>query len=189
MGGKKKSTTPESRKLIVEIPTHDDHGNPITDAMLSSGGARAHGPLVKQYFNPQPYEPTPVRSDEDREFDAYMQRERDREQRREDLAEERRRRARDKLTADLIHIVADHIERFALEVFFPWAGRKWEERKALKLELRESKAAESVAVDSPSEDERALIVVDTGTAVVESATVENIAPAPVVQIEDYRRSA
>ena len=61
----KKPNTQGTREVIVEIPTHDDDGNPITDDMLSSGGARDHGPIVKQYTNPRPYVPAPVRSDED----------------------------------------------------------------------------------------------------------------------------
>lgn len=55
---------PGTRKVLVDIATHDDHGEPITDDMLSSGGARDRGPLVKQYTNPQPYTPAPARSAE-----------------------------------------------------------------------------------------------------------------------------
>ena len=187
MSNKKKSTTPGVRKVVVDIATHDDDGNPITDAMLSSGGARDHGPIVKQYTTPHPYEQAPVRSDEDREFDAYMQREADRHQRREEEAEERRRRENQEFVAALLQPVFDGAERLVREVVAPWARRKWDERKARKLALRESQAVGNAVVDSPTDDEPAVVAVESGADIAESAAVEDI--APVVQIEDYRRSA
>lgn len=140
--------TPGVRKVVVDIATHDDDGKPITDAMLSSGGARDHGPIVKQYTNPQPYEQAPVQSDEDREFDVYMQREADRRRRREEVTEERRRRENEEFAAALLQPVLDGAEQLVREVVAPWARRKWDERKARKRALRESKAVGSAVVDS-----------------------------------------
>lgn len=57
MSQKNPTQAPGVRQVIVDIPTHDDDGKPITDDMLSSGGARDRGPLRKQYTNPRPYDP------------------------------------------------------------------------------------------------------------------------------------
>lgn len=187
MTNKNKSTTPEFRKVVVDIATHDDDGNPITDAMLSSGGARDYGPIVKQYTNPQPYEQAPVRSDEDRQVDAYRQREADRRQRRKEDAEERRRRENQEFAVELLKRVLDGAEWLRREVVAPWARRKWDERKARKLTLHESQAEGNAVGYSPTDDEPAVVAVECGADIAESAAANDI--ATVVQIEDYRRSA
>ncbi|WP_159599083.1 hypothetical protein [Agromyces humi] len=189
MSTKKNPMTPGVRKVVVEIATHDDDGNPITDAMLSSGGARDHGPIVKQYTNPQPYQQAPIRSEEDREFDAYMQREADTRRRREEEAEDRRRRENQEFVASLLQPLFDGAERLVREIVVPWAVEKRNERKERKLALRESPAISRAVVDSPTGDEPVLVTIESGADIAESATVENIALAPIVQIEDYRRSA
>jgi len=72
------------------------------------------------------------------------------------------------------------------EVATPWARRKWDQRTACKLALRESQALGNAVIDSPTDDEPAAVAVESGADIAKSAAVEDI--APVVQIEDYRRS-
>ena len=184
-----KLSTPNVRKVIVDIATHDDHGNPITDAMLSSGGARDRGPLVKQYTNPQPYEQAPVRSDEDRKVGAYKQRQADTRQRREELAEELCRRKNQEFAVALLKPVLDGAERVVREIFIPWARGKWDQRESCKPTARESEAVDSTVIDPPDTNDHVVGVAERGVDVRESAPVQPRAFAPVVQIEEYRRSA
>lgn len=175
-------SAPSERDVLVSIPTHDDAGRPITDDMLSTGGARSGGPFVKQYRNPRPVPSEPTLSAEAPGRESRLEREtRVHEAREARLREE----ARAKSKAD-----DQEFARWVYhEVLTPlgkwwWASRGPEDlarAQAFAVRQFHRVTAKRITVSKPE--------ADTPAEAPELHVVDDAPAAPVLDLDDYRRPA
>lgn len=111
---------PRVRQFIVDADVLDEDGAGISVAQFGSGGARrADGTLINQYKNPRPYDPDTRH--ENRDFDAWRNRESEASLRREEAKSQA---AHDRLVLR----TADGIQWGLREVVAPIAQAYWDAR-------------------------------------------------------------
>ncbi len=189
-----------TRRVVVDIPMHDVHGKPITDDMLSSGGARrpagsgdGAGSIISQYANPQSYE-NATREEADREFYASLDREYEAERRR---VEHDAQVERDRRNAEIV----DAVDQFLRAEVYPRIAKWWrasgpDDLKRLgrwvTTPLRRRKGEDVLTSAEPApllvaevdvEDDFRSVAPITFSAPNEDTTPE---PANVVRMDDFR---
>ena len=183
----KDSNIPKVRSVLVDVAVCDRNGAPISDEMLSSGGARRpDGSLITQYSNPRIPEPALTEAVvAERKFDEALQRQSQaRRRREEELAQATRERR--------LNEVRTGVNSFLEQVVYPTVKLWWRTRgpedvkragRWIVAPLRREKAIEDLL---QKEDPTTASPQSSDEDGARAADLLDGSPAEVIQIDKYR---
>lgn len=169
---------PTFRQFIVDAEAVDGDDKVISDEQFGSGGARrADGTFINQYKNPRPYEADT--SDEDREFDSWLDRESEARTRREEAESQATYDRRVQQTADgIIWVLREVVAPFA-QAYWDARGREDVQRFGRWVASRVGRGARETEPRPNGEVE-----LPVGSAEASATTIET--PVGVINLDDYR---
>ncbi|WP_157811353.1 hypothetical protein [Microbacterium lacus] len=171
---------PKVRQFIVDADALDGDGEDIADDQFGSGGARrADGTLINQYKNPRPY--NAATADEDREFDAWLDRESKARTQREEAESQAAYDRRVQQTADGILWVLREVVAPIAQAYWDARGKKDVQRFGRWVASRVGRGSRKTAAESSTNEEVAFPV---GAADASTTTIDT--PVGIINLDDYR---
>lgn len=171
---------PKVRQFIVDAEMTDGDGEDIADDQFGSGGARrADGTLINQYKNPRPY--TADDADDDREFDAWLDRESEARTQREEAESQAAYDGRVQQTADGILWVLREVVAPIAQAYWDARGKEDVQRFGRWVASRVGRGSRKAAAE-PSTDEP--VAFPVGAADVSATTIDT--PVGIINLDDYR---
>lgn len=169
---------PKVRQFIVDADALDGDGEDIADDQFGSGGARrADGTLINQYKNPRPYNT----ADEDREFDAWLDRESKARTQREEAESQAAYDRRVQQTAEGILWVLREVVAPIAQAYWDAHGKEDVQRfgrwVASRVRRRSRKTA---AQQSPTEED----AFPVGASETSATSIDT--PVGIINLDDYR---
>lgn len=177
MASKKELTV---RQFVVDAEVLDGDGANISDEQFGSGGARrADGTLINQYKNPRPYDAGT--SDEDREFDSWLDRESEARTRREEAESQAAYERRVQQTADGIMWVLREVVAPLAQAYWDARGKENVQRFGRWVARRVNRGSREMAAKPRRNGE---VEFPVGAAEASASTIET--PVGIINLDDYR---
>lgn len=171
---------PKVRQFIVDAELLDGDGADISDAQFGSGGARrADGTLINQYKNPRPYDPD--NAEEDREFDAWLNRESEARTRREEAESQAAYDRRVQQTADRILWVLHEVVAPIAQAYWDARGREDVRRFGQWVTSHVRRGSRTTTAESRPTEEATFPVSAPETS---ARTIDT--PVGIINLDDYR---
>jgi len=171
---------PKVRQFIVDAEVLDGNGEDIADGQFGSGGARrADGTLINQYKNPRPYDAEAA--DEDREFDAWLDRESKARTQREEAESQAAYNRRVQHTADGIMWVLREVVAPIAQAYWDARGKEDAQRLEQWVASRVRRGSRKTAAEpSPKEE----VTFPVGADEASATTIDT--PVGIINLDDYR---